>query len=82
MLTRKIVTKLVALSIMLSALGFVVTAGAEKAPPIECRTCIQIPHKDLWRYCQWTQTHLTTCPSVPPPDAYCIITELPYCEPV
>ena len=81
MLTSKIVTKLVALSLMLSALGFVVTASAKKTPPLECRTCIQIPHKDLWRYCQWTQAHIA-CPSVPPPDAICIITELPYCEPV
>jgi hypothetical protein len=80
MLTRKIVTKLVALSIMLSSLGFVVTAGAEKAPPTECRACVKVPNKDIWFYCQWTQAHIA-CPAVPPPDAICIQAP-PYCDPI
>jgi hypothetical protein len=84
MFTRKIIAKLMTLSLMLFSLGFAVTAGAEKAPTTVCRACIQgFPGypKGIWRYCQWEVPTGTTCPAAPPSDDYCIFAN-PYCDPI
>jgi hypothetical protein len=78
MFTKKIIAKLLTLSIMLSCLGFAVMAKAESAKA-SCRICFIHPQLGPM-YCTWKE--FPTCSEAPPVDSNptCILVES--CDPI